>query len=67
MWKMIQASVVIALVFSNALWPWTPNPYVPVAFGVFAAGVLTWGVTRIWEICRHSRPRRPEGRSLAAP
>ena len=41
MWKAVQLSIVLPVVWSNLVWQWTPNGYVPVVLGVFAAAFVT--------------------------
>jgi hypothetical protein len=54
-WKTIQGSAVIGLVWSNSVWAWTPNPYVPVALGF----LLAYGLTYIGEWWWHWRRGLP--------
>jgi hypothetical protein len=41
MWKLIQVSIVVGLVYSNMLYGWTTNMYLPVLIGVMFAYVLS--------------------------
>jgi hypothetical protein len=41
MWKLLQLSVFLAVVFSNIHWQWTPNGYLASVLGIGAAFVLT--------------------------
>jgi len=47
MWKAVQLSIVLPIVWSNMVYGWTPNGYVPVLIGIFAARVLTGVCWRI--------------------
>lgn len=51
MLKFVQVCIMIAVIGSNGQYHWTPNPYVPVAFGICAALLFTilwtwlrWGI-----------------------
>jgi hypothetical protein len=41
MWKIIQGTIVIGLVYSNMMYHWTTNMYLPVLIGVMFAYVLS--------------------------
>jgi hypothetical protein len=41
MWKFIQLSIVLPTVWSNMVYHWTPNGYVPAVLGVIAAAFAT--------------------------
>jgi hypothetical protein len=48
MWKFVQLSVVLPIIWSNMVWGWTPNPYVPVVIGVLAAAFVTHLGSVLW-------------------
>lgn len=56
MWKLFQAAVIIGFITSNAVSPWTPNPLVPFVLGLIAAELMTWGLTRLFDLFRRLRP-----------
>ena len=41
-WRLFQAAIVLAVIFSNIHWEWTPNNYVAGLFGWLAAWGGTW-------------------------
>ena len=41
MWKLVQGSIVVGLVYSNMLYGWTTNMYLPVLIGVMVAFVIS--------------------------
>lgn len=41
MWKFIQVSIVVGLVYSNMLYGWTTNMYLPVLIGMMLAFVVS--------------------------
>ena len=45
MWKVVQFLIFSAVVMSNAIWEWTPNPYVASGVGFALAFVVTVAVT----------------------
>lgn len=47
MWKLLQISVVVAVVFSNIHWQWTPNGYVAALLGTVAAFLVTAALSGI--------------------
>ena len=51
-WKLLQGGLIGSIIWSNAAWHWTPNNYLAVLLGVFAARVLSGVHCRIWHI-RH--------------
>lgn len=51
-WKALQLGTIYAVVASNIHWGWTPNPYVPALFGLFAAVILTAIIYWLLEGCR---------------
>ena len=65
MWKFIQVSIVVGLVYSNMLYGWTTNMYLPVLIGVMVAFVvseicfdlrLCWQKRRLISQQRHPPP-----------
>ena len=41
MWKIIQGTIVIGLVYSNMMYHWTANMYLPVLIGIMVAFVVS--------------------------
>ena len=41
MWKLIQVSIVVGFIYSNMIYSWTTNMYLPVLIGVMVAYVLS--------------------------
>ena len=41
MWKLIQGSIVVGLVYSNMVYGWTTNIYLPVLIGIMLCFVLS--------------------------
>ena len=41
MWKLIQVSIVVGFIYSNMIYSWTTNMYLPVLIGVMVACVLS--------------------------
>lgn len=48
-WRIFQAAVVAAVLFSNIHWHWTPNGYLASIIGIFAA-------SRIIDLWRRAKP-----------
>jgi hypothetical protein len=40
-WKLIQVSIVVGFIYSNMIYSWTTNMYLPVLIGVMVACVLS--------------------------
>lgn len=60
MWTLFQASIVIAVLFSNVVYEWQPNPYAAGLLAFLAAGFATALVS--WLIDVQRRLRGLEGR-----
>jgi hypothetical protein len=41
MWKTVQLAIILPIVWSNLVWNWTTNMYLPVMIGVMFAYVLS--------------------------
>jgi hypothetical protein len=52
MWKILQGGIVVALVYSNGVYGWTDNGYVPVALGVAIVGAATYAGNWFWHFRR---------------
>jgi asparagine N-glycosylation enzyme membrane subunit Stt3 len=55
-WRIFQAAVVAAVLFSNIHWHWTPNGYLASIIGIFAAFLATVVLTRIIDLWRRAKP-----------
>jgi hypothetical protein len=66
MWKIIQGTIVVGLVYSNMLYGWTTNLYLPVLIGIMVAFVISeisfdlrlWWSRRGRRITRHDSRAR---------
>jgi hypothetical protein len=65
MWKLIQGTIVVGLVYSNMLYGWTTNMYLPVLIGIMLAFVISeicfdlrlwWQKRRLISQQRHPPP-----------
>ena len=65
MWKVIQLSIVLPIVWSNLVWEWTTNMYLPVMIGIMLTFVLSevcfdlrlwWQKRRLISQQRHPPP-----------
>jgi hypothetical protein len=41
MWKTVQLAIILPIVWSNMVWQWTTNGYLPVLIGIVVAYVLS--------------------------
>jgi hypothetical protein len=48
--RAIQIAVIFLVIWSNSVWNWTPNNYLPALLGVFAAMLLTAISVRLWQL-----------------
>ena len=48
--RAIQIAVIFLVIWSNSVWHWTPNNYLPALLGVFAAALLTGISIRLWQL-----------------
>jgi hypothetical protein len=57
-WKLLQAAVVLAVIFANIHWQFTPNGYLAALMGVGAALAVTGIITTLsdWRRRFSSRP-----------
>lgn len=55
MWKLIQFSVIVAIVGSNGAYHWTPNGYVAGLIAVGAAFFVTLGLSSLLDLWRSLR------------
>jgi hypothetical protein len=51
-WKLIQGGLIGLVIWSNAAWHWTPNNYLAVALGIFAARLVSGLHCRYWHFRR---------------
>lgn len=61
-WRLLQATVFIAVAFSNIHWQWTPNGYLAAATGIVAAMGATTALSKmidLWRWGRKDRSLRP--------
>jgi hypothetical protein len=58
MWKFVQLAIVLLIVWSNLVYGWTQNGYMPVLIGVLLARVITGVGWRLWH-WRHGLPVGP--------
>ena len=65
MWKLAQLAIVLPIVWSNLVWNWTPNGYLPVLIGIMLCFVLSemcfdlrlwWQKRRLISQQRHPPP-----------
>ena len=65
MWKLIQGTIVVGLVYSNMLYGWTTSMYLPVLIGIMLAFVISeicfdlrlwWQKRRLISQQRHPPP-----------
>ena len=40
-WKFVQLAIILPIVWSNLLWSWTENGYLPVLIGIMLAYVVS--------------------------
>ena len=61
MWKVIQLSIVLPIVWSNLVWEWTTSLYLPVLIGIMLAFVTSEICfdLRLWWRKRSLRRLRP--------
>lgn len=48
MWKLIQGGLIGLVVWSNAMWHWTPNNYLAAILALLAARLATGVQWRLW-------------------
>ena len=46
MWKTVQLAIILPIVWSNLVWNWTTNGYLPVLIGVMFAYVVSRDMLR---------------------
>lgn len=63
MWKLLQTTIVIAVLFSNVYWQWTPNGYVAMIYAGGTAFVVTVGLTALLDRVRAVRARYRRARA----
>lgn len=51
-WKIVQAVIFTAVLFSNVHWQWTPNAYLASLIGIGAAFCVTLGVQSATDLLR---------------
>ena len=55
-WKLTQGGLIGLVIWSNAVWHWTPNNYLAVLLGIFAARILSGIHCRVWHLRRGLAP-----------
>lgn len=58
MWKLIQFSVMVAVLGSNGAYHWTPNGYVAGLIAIGAAFFLTLGLSALLDLGRSLRAKQ---------
>ncbi len=56
MWKLLQGGLIGSIIWSNAMWHWTPNNYLAAILALFAARLVTGVHWRYWHWKRGLTP-----------
>jgi hypothetical protein len=54
-WHLLQAAILLAVVFSNIHWQWTPNGYLAGILGVVAAWLVTAALSGLLSLKQKAR------------
>ena len=57
MWRFLQSCIIGAVMAANIYWKWTPNPYAAGFLGALCAFLVTWIVSKAYDLLI-VRPRK---------
>ena len=49
MWRLLQTIIIVAVLFSNVYWQWTPNGYLAFIYAAGTAFVVTIALTALFD------------------